>query len=178
MHQLRYLLGYGDHSHEELGAQGHGYLALLAPVLAVALVALLADFAARLVGARAAAVARPRPTAGFARSWALASACVLAAYAAQELVEGAVAAGHPAGAAALASHGGWVALPLAAAIGLALALIGRGAEGALALAAEPAPRAARPRVATVARVAPRPRFAFVRPRERPAGARAPPLLSA
>ncbi|HKP91785.1 MAG TPA: hypothetical protein VJT75_17595, partial [Thermoleophilaceae bacterium] len=82
VHQLRYVLGYGHHSHDELAGQGHAYMALLAPVLAVALVVLLADLGARLVQARTSRArpgtgsdpARASQAIGFAGAWALATA--------------------------------------------------------------------------------------------------------
>jgi hypothetical protein len=175
VHQLRYLLGYGGHSHDELAAQGHAYMTLLAPLLAVALAVLVADFALRLARARAGDGSAAAPRLPYA--WALATACLLLAYAAQELIEGALAAGHPAGGAALSGHGGWVALPLAAAIGLALALLARGAQGALELAAEPAPRVARPRAGVLVSSAPRAHSVCIRRVESPAAARAPPLAA-
>jgi hypothetical protein len=176
VHQLRYVLGYGDHSHAELADQGHAYMTLLAPVLAVALVALAADFGARVVRARMGD--GPPPSLRLGHEWALATGCLLVAYAAQELVEGALVAGHPAGAAAVVGHGGWVAVPLAAAIGLALALLARGAQGALALAAEPALGVARPRVVLCLRPRRRVRSVFIRAVARTSSARAPPPAAA
>jgi hypothetical protein len=173
VHQLRYVLGYGEHSHDELAGQGHAYMTLVAPLLGVALAVLVAEFGLRLVGARASAPLGGAPR--LPRVWALATACLLLAYAGQELIEGAVAAGHPAGAAGVTGHGGWVAVPLAAVIGLALALVARGARGALELAAEPAPRIPRPRAAVLVRGSHGPRSVCIRPVARADGARAPPL---
>lgn len=175
VHQLRYVLGYGGHSHDELAAQGHAYMTVLAPVLAVALVALVADLAARIADARTRGA--PEPV-RFARAWVLATAGLVLAYAAQELLEGALVAGHPSGAAAVAGHGGWVAVPLSAAIGMVLALLARGAQGALAVAAEPAPRIARPRPAAIARTVHDARRVLAGRDRRPSSARAPPLASA
>ena len=174
LHQLRYVAGYGHRAHEELGAQGHAYMTVLAPLLAVAIVLLVADLALRLVIARRGAAAPPR----LRWSWPVAALCLLGAYAAQELAEGALAAGHPAGAAALTGHGGWVALPLAGAIGLVLALLARGAHEALELAAEPAPRVPRPRPGLRVRPSGRPRSLPLRLLEVPAPARGPPLAPA
>jgi hypothetical protein len=145
LHQLRYLTSYGPDAHEQLRNQGHAYMALLAPLLAIAMIAVLAEFAARIAGLRPAARGE-RPT-RLVQLWALASACLLIAYAGQETLEGLLAEGHPAGFAALAGRGGWTVLPLAAAIGLVLALVARGAHGALELAAEPTPRVRFPRTA-------------------------------
>jgi hypothetical protein len=143
LHQLRYLVGYGDRSHGQLAHQGHAYMTLFAPVVAVALMLLAADFCARLIGARAG-----RPDGRSPRAlelWCMATACLLAAYGAQETLEGALAPGHPGGVAGVVGHGGWAAIPLAAGIGLAIAVAVSGSERAIELAAEPAVRVARPR---------------------------------
>ncbi|MFL5782678.1 MAG: hypothetical protein ACJ760_15275 [Thermoleophilaceae bacterium] len=175
LHQLRYAVGYGGHAHDELAGQGHAYMMLLAPLLAVAIVVLMADFAIRLMSARA---RRAPGVAPRLRSvWVLATSCLLLAYAAQELAEGALAAGHPGGAASLTAGGGWVALPLAAAIGLSLALLVRGALGALELAAEPAPRVPRARPAAVVRLPRRQQPHLLRLVEVPSPARGPPLAA-
>jgi hypothetical protein len=73
-----------------------------------------------------------------------ATLALVAVYCSQEALEGALARGHPAGAGALLGDGGWAALPLAVALGLLLALVVRGAERAIDLAAEPPVRVARP----------------------------------
>ena len=51
------------------------------------------------------------------------SLAILAVYCSQELLEGALAAGHPTGLDAVAASAGWVALPLALALGAATALV-------------------------------------------------------
>jgi hypothetical protein len=119
LHQLRYALAYGDRTSAALASQGHSYLGDLGAVLAA--------FAASLVCARLLAAAlgrlRPAPTGRALPRAALAfAAALLAIFAAQELAEGALSAGHPGGLAAVAANGGWLALPLALAIGLAAAL--------------------------------------------------------
>src|SRR3954453_21720943 len=97
LHQLRYLLGYGDDSHAQLGAQGHAYMTVLAPVVAVALMLVMADFGARLLRRRAAPAAAARAV-PLRRLWLLATLSLLAAYGIQESLEGALAPAHPAGA--------------------------------------------------------------------------------
>jgi hypothetical protein len=175
LHQLRYLLGYGHHSHGELARQGHAYMTLLAPLVAVVLMLVVADFCARMLGARAARHPGRAPRLG--QVWAAFTLCLLAAYVAQETLEGALAAGHPAGAAALLGHGGWVALPLAAAIGLAVAVLVLGVQQALELGRErPVPVIAPPPVLSVgsAHVGHRPGGRGI---ARHLGGRAPPLGS-
>ena len=56
----------------------------------------------------------------FRRLWAGSTAGLIAVYSAQELVEGAP----------LVAHGGWVAVPVAVAVGLAIAIVMRGAAAA------------------------------------------------
>jgi hypothetical protein len=146
LHQLRYLLGYGGDSHAALGGQGHAYMTVLAPVIAVALMLVIADLGARLIRASG---ERPAPAPALGRLWFLATLSLLTAYGLQESLEGALAPGHPAGADALVGHRGWAAVPLAVALALAIALLVRGAHGALELAAEPAVRIGRPHAALV-----------------------------
>ena len=62
---------------------------------------------------------------------------LVAAYCGQELIEGWLAAGHPAGVAGVLEHGGWIALVCAPLVGGLVALAARGA------AAATEPRAAR-----------------------------------
>jgi hypothetical protein len=145
VHQLRFLLAFGHDSGAVLAKQGHAYLVTVAPLVVWLLLAVFAHLlwcSARGVPARA-----PRGR----RLWAGASAALLAAYCAQELIEGMVAAGHPAGFAGLAGGGGWLALPLSAAFGLVIALLMRGAAAAPAALAARRPWSA-PRPTTPLRV--------------------------
>jgi hypothetical protein len=126
LHQLRYTLAYGGRADRALHAQGHAYLG---PVTAAAVAALILALAVGLhrvaAGDRAEGAGRR-----LGRLWPVASGALLAIYAAQESVEGALAPGHPGGLAALVGHGGWIAAPLAAALGLLIALALRGAREA------------------------------------------------
>jgi hypothetical protein len=133
VHQLRFALSSGHGSGGAIAAQGHGYLVPLGPVLAGLLLVAFAAGLARI------ARGTHEPVPRFRRLWAGASAALLAVYCAQESIEGLVTAGHHTGPHALAAHGGWVALPLAIAVGLAIALIMRGAATASALVATRAP---------------------------------------
>jgi hypothetical protein len=134
LHQLRYSLGYGGEAGHALRAQGHSYLGPVTASVVGVLILALALGLHRLARGEAA----PRRGGGFLRLWSGASAALLAIFAAQESVEGAVATGHPGGLAALVAHGGWLAAPLAAVIGFLIALALRGAstagEAALAVA--------------------------------------------
>lgn len=119
LHQLRYLLAFGGES----AAEGHRYMADLLPPLSVLVLA--AVLATLVRGTEGASPAR----APLARRTAIFAGALLAIYFGQELLEGLMAAGHSANLAALLADGGWVALPLAAAIGALTALLARLLEG-------------------------------------------------
>jgi hypothetical protein len=122
LHQLRYLVAFGSSSSEELARQGHGYMADWLPILGVfALSALLGTLIRGRFGARLARASLSRRAAIFA-------AALLAIFVTQESLEGALAAGHPGGVAAVVGSGGWLAIPLAVAIGFASALLARALE--------------------------------------------------
>jgi hypothetical protein len=126
LHQLRYLLASGDPS----AVEGHRYMADLLPPLSVLVLAAL--LATLLRGTEGASPAR----APLARRVVLFSGALLVIYAGQELLEGLMAAGHSANLAALLAGGGWIALPLAVAIGGSAALVARlleGVEGVIAV---------------------------------------------
>ena len=111
--------------------------------------AVLAGLVAALVRGRAAAASASRP---WRMRWLVCSAALLTVFVTQELVEGALSPGHPAGLAGVAGRGGWIAVPLALAIGALVAALLRGAEAVLARLNAPrrpgplrAPRTALPR---------------------------------
>lgn len=119
VHQLRYLIAFGSEDAAALHREGHAYLAEAVPVL-VALA--IAAIAARLVVVATdhrSAPGASRSTISTALRYALALICV---FSAQELAEGVLAEGHPAGAAALVGGGAWLAVPLSFALGLGAAL--------------------------------------------------------
>ena len=123
VHQLRYLAAYGGGAGSALGAQGHAYLAALVPPLVIA-------GASAVLGTLVAAAldsphVQPRRRAA---GWGFCAAALLAVFAAQELAEGMLAAGHPAGAAALLAHGGWVAAPIAVVVGRTISFLLDGLE--------------------------------------------------
>jgi hypothetical protein len=141
VHSLRYLLAYGSHAGAELHRQGHAYLAG-APIVLTAVLAVGAGELAR------AAARGHRPSAGGASllaTWMVAALALLAMFSIQELLEGLLATGHPAGIAAVAGGGGWLAAPLSVAFGLVVAVLGRAARAALGGAgARLGPTATRP----------------------------------
>lgn len=136
VHDLRYLLAYHGHAARELALQGHGYLRVVTPLVAGLVVLAGAAFAGRLMRAYAAgASGEPRGLPSTRRVWLAASALLISIYSVQEWLEGELASGHPGGFDAPYSHGGWLAVPLALAIGLLIALALRGAAVAIAVAA-------------------------------------------
>ena len=115
VHELRYLFGYGDEG--ATATAGHGYLAWLAPLVALAL--------AGGCGAWLARIGRRDGTAP-ALTWLGSTTSLAAVYLAQETIEALTTAGHP----GLLAHGGWVALPTVAAVGALVALLLHGVRAA------------------------------------------------
>jgi hypothetical protein len=112
VHQLRYLVAYGGDAGAALGAQGHAYLTVAAPPLViVATSAVLGTLVAAALSTDRAASHRR------AAGWAFCSAALLAVFGVQELVEGMLASGHAGGMAAVTARGGWIAVPIAVAVG-------------------------------------------------------------
>jgi hypothetical protein len=171
VHQMRFALpiGHGPGGSQTFG--GHRYLVAVAPLLAGVLLLALAAGLARL------ARGVPEPAPRFRRLWAGASGSLFAVYCAQESIEGMLTAGHPGGVAGVLGHGGWVALPLAIAIGLAIALAMRGAALATALVAARAPWAVPPPVAALRFLLPPPAPRRTEACARHLAARGPPAIS-
>jgi hypothetical protein len=128
VHQLRYLLAYGPDAGEALAHQGHGYLTQVAPVLAgLSVAAIAATLIVAMLGRRTADGPR---RASISLATMLFAAGLLAIFSTQELAEGLLAPGHPAALDALLANGGWIAAPLAFAIGALAALVTSGLGGA------------------------------------------------
>jgi hypothetical protein len=140
LHQLRYLIAFGGSSSAELAQEGHGYMSGLLPPIAVLILA--AAIATLIRGTEGSSpVGTP-----FARRVAVFAGALLAIFLGQELLEGLIAARHPAGPGAVLANGGWLALPLAVAIGALAALLARLLEGVeRAIAVVHAMRSRRPR---------------------------------
>jgi hypothetical protein len=121
VHQLRYLVAFGSHSGAELHQEGHDYLAQALPILVgLAVAAIVARLLTGALKPTATAPRKPWLVRGLTYAAAIASI-----FWAQELAEGALAAGHPAGVAAVLGGGAWIALPLALGLGLAAAAVER-----------------------------------------------------
>jgi hypothetical protein len=146
VHQLRYLLAFRGGAGAALQATGHSYLHSLVPwvmcLLGLAAGGFLWALGRALGGRRGAG----RQTASFAALWLVCAVTLVAIFAGQELVEGLVLLGHPAGLVGVFGHGGWWALPAAVCLGLVLAAVFHGAGRVLDAAATWSHRGARPAI--------------------------------
>lgn len=140
LHQLRFLIAVGGTS----AAEGHRYMSdLLPPIAVLVLAALLATLIRGTEGATP-------DRAPLARRIGVFAGALLAIFVGQELLEGLMATGDPAGLAAVFAGGGWFAVPLALAIGTLAALLVRALEGVeRAIAVIHAERPRRSRAPTV-----------------------------
>jgi hypothetical protein len=154
VHELRYLAAFGSHADRELAEQGHAYLAWAGLAVALTTASALARFVTRL--ARARRGAGPGGAPSWLATWATLAVGLLATYVVQELAEGVLASGHPAGLAGVLGGGGWIAAPASLLVGGALALLLRGARATIELVAARTRRARRPRPAAAALPRPRP----------------------
>ena len=143
LHELRYMLAYGDDAGAQLGAQGHAYLSFAGAAATALLVAAVYQFGAALARARRHGRAEPEH-ASFGAAWAAAAAVLLAVYTGQESIE-LLGSGQAVTPATIAAGGGWVALPLAIALGAFVALALRLSRAVVAAVAARARRAGAPR---------------------------------
>ena len=135
VHQLRFYVAFGRDAPMWLAREGHGYMSTVEPI--VLLIAALA--VGGLVGRLARAWQQGGEPGGVAprrgrllRIWALCTVVLFAFYCGQELIEGALATGHPAGLAGILGHGGWLAAPIAMLVAAALAATLRVADSLIA----------------------------------------------
>ncbi len=128
VHQLRYMLAFGAGTGPELERTGHSYLHSVVPWL-ILLVALAAGGFLRALGrAFSRQTTVRRYSLSFVALWVACTGALVAIFAAQELLEGVFATGHPTGLSAIFGYGGWWALPTAACVGLVLAACFHGAR--------------------------------------------------
>lgn len=120
VHELRYMIAFGGDAESALDHHGHAYLSYVTPLIGLALTWLLARL---LVRAATGAPADSERAVRVRRLWPTATAALIGIYTVQELAEGVLAPGHPGGWEGVVGNGGWVAIPLAVAIG-GLAAIG------------------------------------------------------
>ena len=131
VHQLRYLLAYGNAASLELERQGHSYLHSLVPWLVLVLALGVGAFVSALGRAMSGQRSTPRFGLSLLGLWLTCSLCLVAIYAAQELLEGMFVSGHPAGLVGIFGYGGWWAIPAAVCVGLVLAALLHGARWVL-----------------------------------------------
>jgi hypothetical protein len=165
VHQLRYWLAFGGHAGLFLNRQGHLYLHSLAPWLMLAVAVAVGAFLQALGRAFGGHSSLPRYTLSFTALWLICAVSLVAIYASQELLEGLLATGHPAGLVGVFGYGGWWSVPAALAVGLVLAAAFHGARWALKEVA-----ARRSRAISIRRrneAAPRPAYCLVAPRLAP-----------
>jgi hypothetical protein len=128
VHQLRYWLAYGSRANTELADQGHSYLHSLVPWTIFGIAVGAGLFLRRLGGALHARSAPETSRLPAGAMWLATWIWLVAIYATQETLEAFLATGHPAGFAGVFGHGGWWAVPAAAALALvvvAVFLVGR-----------------------------------------------------
>jgi len=125
VHDLRYLLAFGDDAGHVLADQGHAYMATLSPLVGGLLTI---GFARLVLGAAAGASGAPVSRIRARRVWPLAALALLTIFSVQELLEGMFATGHPSGWSGVFGHGGWLAIALSLALGGVVALAMRVAK--------------------------------------------------
>jgi len=176
VHQLRYSLAYGTRANSELAAQGHSYLNSLVPWFVLALGLGFTLFVRRVARTlRTGETGRLAPGSRLTL-WATSWAGLVGIYVVQESLEGLLAAGHPGGVGGVVGHGGWWAIPAAAAVALGVVLLLGVARTVLRIAARRAPRPLWPRPASL-RVPAGVAAAVSSPLASAAAGRAPPFAS-
>jgi len=125
------VLAFGPHAGIELQRQGHSYLHSVAPWIALVAALVAGAFLRALGRAFSGRTSVSRLSISFATLWLACTACLVAIYAGQEFLEGALATGHPAGWAGIFGYGGWWSIPAAVCIGLVLAAVYHAADWVL-----------------------------------------------
>jgi hypothetical protein len=147
VHQLRYYLAYGPAAGAELQRTGHSYLHSVVPWIVLLIALVCGGFLTVLGRALAGHRSVPRFCASLLGLWLACSACLVAIFATQELLEGLFATGHPTGLVGIFGFGGWWSIPAALCVGLVLAALFHGARWVLDEVAQRCARAqARPAV--------------------------------
>jgi hypothetical protein len=131
VHELRYVLAYGGGASRELERQGHAYLHSLAPWVVLLIALVIGSFLRELGRALRGQASLPRYTLSLGGLWLACAASLIAIYVGQEMLEGLLATGHPGGLAGVLGYGGWWAIPIAACVGLVLAVVLHGARWVL-----------------------------------------------
>jgi len=177
VHQLRFYAAFGSHAPMWLAREGHAYLSVAEPIVLLLAAIAAGGFVGRVARTcQRGAGAEPR-RGGLLRIWGLCAIVLFAFYCGQELIEGFVSTGHPAGLAGIVGHGGWTALPFAMLVAAALATALRVADSLVRLAAQARSHPLRTVAALAARFAASPATSDWRldPRSGVVAGRAPPL---
>jgi hypothetical protein len=153
VHQLRYWLAFGNQAGPALAAQGHRYLHSLVPWIVLLIALACGVFLLTLGRALGGRVSLPRYTLSFFGLWLVCAVCLVAVYVTQELLEGLLVTGHPAGVAGVFGYGGWWSIPAAVAVALVLAAAFHGARRVLQAVVDRRgrPAAVAPRAPIIAR---------------------------
>lgn len=170
LHQLRYLAGNGEEAGTALAREGHAYLEIAGPLIALLVAVALAELAFAWRRRQP-----PGPPMSFDRRWVGAALALVLIYTVQESLEGILEPDRPGGIAAVLAEGGWLAAPIAVVLGWLVAVILRSTDALLMLRARSPHRLPRPTNATFSlgrRIA-APRV----PLSRHLAGRAPPLAS-
>ncbi|HUA45851.1 MAG TPA: hypothetical protein VMA77_11520 [Solirubrobacteraceae bacterium] len=128
VHQLRYMLAFGGNAGIELQRTGHSYLHSVVPWLVVLMALVAGGFLRALGRAFEGHTSLPRYTSSLVGLWLACAACLVAIFAAQELLEGFFLTGHPAGWVGVFGYGGWWSIPAALCVGFVLAALLHGAH--------------------------------------------------
>jgi hypothetical protein len=131
VHQLRYMLAFGVSAGGVLARQGHSYLHSVVPWIVLALGIALGAFLWSIGRAMGGRRSLSRYAVSFTALWTLCSAGLLSLYILQEILEGLLISGHPAGLVGVFGYGGWWAAPVAVCVGLVLAAFFHGATWVL-----------------------------------------------
>jgi hypothetical protein len=136
VHQLRFYIAFGRDAPMWLAREGHAYLSTAEPIALLIAALAVGGFVGRLARAwqRGGEAGSVEPGRGrLLRIWALCAVVLFAFYCGQELIEGLLATGHPAGLAGILGHGGWLAAPIAMLVAAALTAALRVASSLVAL---------------------------------------------
>jgi hypothetical protein len=131
VHQLRYWLAFGSSAGIEFQRQGHSYLHSVAPWIVVVLAWGAGAFLSALGRAMRGQTSVPRYGLSLVALWVVCAVSLVVIYTGQELLEGLLATGHPAGLVGVFGYGGWWAIPAAVCVGLVLAALLHGARWVL-----------------------------------------------
>lgn len=136
VHQLRFYIAFGRDAPIWLAREGHAYLSSAEPIALLIAALAAGGFVGRLARAwqQGSEPGSSQPRHGrILRIWALCAVVLFAFFCGQEMIEGTLATGHPAGLARILGHGGWLAAPIAMLVAAALAAALRLARSLVAL---------------------------------------------